>query len=203
MLLATLGGTPTIYAGDEYGLQATKEHRAGGDDAIRPEFPAAGGAALDDADLTTYRLHQQLLGLRRRHPWLHQATTSAIRLDNQHYIYQARAHDAAITVALNLADDHLPLQDLPGRRRPLLLSHPDPQHETSVLPAHGWAIYDTELRPDLPMCGRLKTDARRCLPRASTESSPACATSEPPSSRSRPDEAHAGREQPDEPGGEP
>jgi len=37
----------------------------------------------------------------------------------------------------------------------------------------------------------------------STESSAACATSAPPSSGSRTDEAHAGREQPDEPGGEP
>ena len=36
-----------------------------------------------------------------------------------------------------------------------------------------------------------------------TESSAACATSASPSSRSRPDEAHAGREQPDEPGDEP
>src|SRR5690348_14032480 len=40
--------------------------------------------------------------------------------------------------------------------------------------------------------------------RPSMESSPACATlAPPPSSRSRPDEAHAGREQPDEPGDEP
>src|SRR3954470_18657982 len=58
--------------------------------------------------------------------------------------------------------------------------------------------------------GRGRSNRRRPLHRAQDttqaallRASPACATSAPPSSRSRPDEAHAGREQPDEPGGEP
>jgi cyclomaltodextrinase / maltogenic alpha-amylase / neopullulanase len=43
--LTMLGGTPSIYAGDEYALHGVKEHRAGGGgggDAVRPEFPACG-----------------------------------------------------------------------------------------------------------------------------------------------------------------
>lgn len=36
VLLTMLGGTPTIYSGDEYALHGIKEHRTGGDDAIRP-----------------------------------------------------------------------------------------------------------------------------------------------------------------------
>ncbi|HIY22810.1 MAG TPA: DUF3459 domain-containing protein [Candidatus Brachybacterium merdigallinarum] len=39
-LLALLPGIPAIYAGDEFGAAAVKEERAGGDDAIRPYFPA-------------------------------------------------------------------------------------------------------------------------------------------------------------------
>ena len=38
-LLCCVGGTPTIYYGDELGWQGVKEERFGGDDAIRPAFP--------------------------------------------------------------------------------------------------------------------------------------------------------------------
>jgi glycosidase len=40
VVLMTIGGTPSIYAGDEQAFRGIKEHRAGGDDAIRPAFPA-------------------------------------------------------------------------------------------------------------------------------------------------------------------
>ncbi len=39
-VLLTCGGTPAIYAGDEQGFRGVKEEREGGDDAVRPEFPA-------------------------------------------------------------------------------------------------------------------------------------------------------------------
>ena len=38
--LFTVGGVPTIHAGDELGYCGVKEDRAGGDDAVRPEFGA-------------------------------------------------------------------------------------------------------------------------------------------------------------------
>ena len=38
-VLMTVGGSPSIYAGDEQAFRGVKEHRHGGDDAIRPEFP--------------------------------------------------------------------------------------------------------------------------------------------------------------------
>ena len=41
VVLMTCGGTPSIYAGDEQAFRGIKEHRPGGDDAIRPAFPAA------------------------------------------------------------------------------------------------------------------------------------------------------------------
>ena len=47
--------------------------RAGGDDAVRPEFPPTpddGGAPAGPAADATMALHQALIGLRRRHPWL-------------------------------------------------------------------------------------------------------------------------------------
>ena len=38
-VLFTVGGTPSVYAGDEQAFTGVKEDRAGGDDAVRPPFP--------------------------------------------------------------------------------------------------------------------------------------------------------------------
>ncbi|MEE1650142.1 alpha-amylase family glycosyl hydrolase [Brachybacterium sp. J144] len=43
-LLALLPGIPAVYAGDELGAVGVKEDRPGGDDAVRPAFPAAPAA---------------------------------------------------------------------------------------------------------------------------------------------------------------
>ncbi|HZA09974.1 alpha-amylase family protein [Mycobacterium sp.] len=106
VILMTTAGTPSIYAGDEYGLHGVKEERFGGDDAIRPEFgllPAQQDPHAEDV----LRLHRFLIGLRRRLPWLRTATTEAVRLDNRQYVYQTRRDDAKILVALNISDDPL------------------------------------------------------------------------------------------------
>ncbi|MCW2509364.1 MAG: Alpha amylase, partial [Modestobacter sp.] len=69
-VLFTVGGTPTVYAGDEQAFTGVKEDRAGGDDAVRPAFPDTPDE-LAPYGWPTYRLHQELIGLRRRHRWLH------------------------------------------------------------------------------------------------------------------------------------
>ena len=38
-LLGFLPGVPCVYYGDEFGLEAVKEQRPSGDDAVRPEMP--------------------------------------------------------------------------------------------------------------------------------------------------------------------
>src|ERR1700758_764499 len=81
VILMTVGGVPSIYAGDEFGFRGIKEERFGGDDSVRPEFGSP-PAQLDARQAEVWRLHQYLVGLRRRHPWLHAASTSALRLDN-------------------------------------------------------------------------------------------------------------------------
>lgn len=87
-VLMTVGGTPSIYYGDEQAFEGLKEDRAGGDDAVRPAFPAAeDGLAPFGADV--YRLHQDLIGTRRRHPWLHRAGTEVVDLANRRMVYDA------------------------------------------------------------------------------------------------------------------
>ncbi len=99
VLLCTLAGTPSIYYGDEVGLAGVKEDRAGGDDAVRPA-----AAALDGEDPGVFRLHQDLIGLRRRHAWLHDARTDILHLANRHLAYESHSGEQRLRVLLNLDD---------------------------------------------------------------------------------------------------
>ncbi len=91
-ILMTVGGTPSIYSGDEQGFTGVKEERLGGDDTIRPAFPDT-PAELPPTGESIFRDHQYLLGLRRRHPWLVTATTQAVHLENTRYVYRATSLD--------------------------------------------------------------------------------------------------------------
>jgi cyclomaltodextrinase len=103
VILMTCAGTPSIYAGDEQAFRGIKENRAGGDDAIRPAFPAT-PAVLAPFGWPIYRLHQDLIGMRRRHAWLHKARTRAVELANTHFLFEATHEERRLLVALNLAD---------------------------------------------------------------------------------------------------
>ena len=86
-ILATIGGIPLIYYGDELASRGVKEERFGGDDDIRPVFPAS-PADLSNLGADTLRAHQNLLGLRRRHPWLVDVRTESLDLTNERYVYR-------------------------------------------------------------------------------------------------------------------
>ncbi|MEU9830933.1 alpha-amylase family protein [Streptosporangium sp. NPDC048047] len=133
-LLALLGGTPAVYAGDEFGFRAVKEDRAGGDDAIRPEFPPY-GPAPDHSDAETLRLHQRLIGLRRRHPWLHRACSRTRVLSNRQYVITLEAEGEALDLALNLDDAELPVG-------PATVLDADPASRglDGVVAPHGWSV---------------------------------------------------------------
>lgn len=138
VLLLTTGGTPSVYAGDEWAAHGVKEERAGGDDAVRPEFGQPQAGPHD-----TLSLYQYLIGLRRRNPWLHTATTEALKLTNTGYIYRTSAGDRALVVALNIDDEPLSAQ-LPEAGHIVAGSGAPPAERVQqlVVPAHGWVIVD-------------------------------------------------------------
>ncbi len=99
-VLMTVGGTPSVYYGDELGWTGLKEHRAGGDDAIRPPFPA--DAAQLTGDAVVHQAHRDLVALRRAHPWLTRARTEALELSNTRYRYRSVAADGAGALIVDL-----------------------------------------------------------------------------------------------------
>lgn len=137
-VLFTVGGTPAVYYGDELAYRGVKEERAGGDDDIRPSFPAT-PAELSGLGSDTYALHQELIGLRRRHRWLHTARVSALHLENAVFAYaaQERHGDGRIVVALNLGDTEARVPVTAGET---LAGTAHASDGAVTLPAHGWAV---------------------------------------------------------------
>ncbi|MCC6498196.1 MAG: alpha-amylase family protein [Propionibacteriaceae bacterium] len=69
VILLTLPGMPSIYYGDEQGFRGEKGCGRDADDPLRPQLPAT-PADLAPQGWWLYRLHQELIALRRRNPWL-------------------------------------------------------------------------------------------------------------------------------------
>ena len=141
-ILFCLGGVPSVYYGDEQGMRGLKEHRAGGDDEIRPAFPAA-PAGLPPDGWRHYRLHQRLIGFRRRHSWLVRARTAseqlqasalALRLrgerDTEQALLLLNTGDSEFRFAVDAAGLAVAETAEPGAARP------DPL----LVPAHSWTI---------------------------------------------------------------
>jgi cyclomaltodextrinase len=144
VIMLTTGGIPSVYAGDESAYRGIKEERFGGDDSVRPEFtsPLMG---VDEHGHDVFRLHQYLIGLRRRHPWLHTARTSPVQLTNRQYVYETRDGSDVLLVALNVDADPMPLSlpDLGFGEGQIVAGSGAPRQavigETHVEP-HGWLI---------------------------------------------------------------
>jgi cyclomaltodextrinase len=103
-LLCTLPGVPTVYYGDEWALRGVKEDREGGDDAVRPAFPPA-PQHPDGEAAATEELHRRLIGVRRRNPWLADATIAEPDvLTNDVLAFRLTSGDDTLAVVLNVGD---------------------------------------------------------------------------------------------------
>lgn len=138
VLLFTVGGVPSVYAGDEQAFRGVKEEREGGDDAIRPAFPPDPDGLAPEG-WPTYRLHQRLIGFRRRHPWLVRAKTRTVSLTNETYAFTTGADGEAVAVVLNVDGAPTAVELPPGDWRPALGAG-EVDGAGVTVPGHGWAV---------------------------------------------------------------
>ncbi|HEY0694739.1 MAG TPA: alpha-amylase family glycosyl hydrolase [Kribbella sp.] len=141
-ILFTVAGVPSIYSGDEQAFRGIKEDRAGGDDAIRPAFPEKPDD-LPASGWPTYRLHQRLIGVRRRNAWLVRARTTVDHLTNQAIALRSSHEGAELLVLLNVSDTphRFPLD--PADLTIAALPEPDPAAHPAdpfLVPPHSWTV---------------------------------------------------------------
>ncbi|WHE35091.1 alpha-amylase family glycosyl hydrolase [Microbacterium sp. BDGP8] len=143
-VLFTVAGVPSVYAGDEYGYEAVKEERLGGDDAVRPEFPDAPPApeSLPETAQHILRTHQQLIAVRRQHPWLRRAHTDVIHIDNTAMVLRTATGTDAVVTALNVGDApvSVPVADATRLLAGSLADDIDRHAGEASLPPRGWAV---------------------------------------------------------------
>lgn len=138
-VLFTVGGTPSVYAGDEFGWTGVKEEREGGDDAVRPEFPAT-PSEVTDVDDRILDAHRALIALRRRHPWLWRARTDVVEVTNSTLVLRTAVDREAVIVALTLGDAPA---SLPAADAATVIAGDGILREGRVdLPPRGWAVLE-------------------------------------------------------------
>ncbi|MGW3771164.1 alpha-amylase family protein [Actinomadura verrucosospora] len=138
VILMTVGGVPSIYAGDEFAFEGVKEEREGGDDAIRPPFPARPGDVPGHGG-AHHRLHQDLIGVRRRHPWLVRARTTAHTLTNTAFSYTVEDGPERLGVVLNAGEEPAKVS-LPAAGWTCVAGDAAFTGDGAVVPPAGWAI---------------------------------------------------------------
>lgn len=134
-VLFTVGGVPSVYYGDEQAFRGVKEDRAGGDDAVRPEFPRQ-PADLAPYGWPAYRVHQRLIGVRRRNAWLTHAVTTATHLTNTAAALTSSSGDNRLITLLNVGDEPYRFPIDAAGLRPAESHDGDP---LTVAP-HGWSV---------------------------------------------------------------
>jgi glycosidase len=139
-VLLSMPGIPSVYYGDEQAFRGVKEQRAGGDDEIRPEFPVS-PSGLAPYGWPTYRLHQQLIGFRRRHPWLVRARTATEHLSDTAMAIRVHAGSRQVLLLLNSGDEPAKFPVDPGDLAVAEVPDPgDPSSDPMLVPARSWTL---------------------------------------------------------------
>ncbi|MBO0821267.1 MAG: alpha-amylase family protein [Nocardiopsaceae bacterium] len=141
-VLFCVGGVPSVYYGDEQAFRGVKEHREGGDDEIRPAFPSSPAELLPDG-WPVYRLHQRLIGFRRRHPWLARARTSCDVLEAPAMALRMRGLEPGeqALLLLNVSDSEYRFGvDASGLSVAVTPSPEGAPADPLTVPPHSWTI---------------------------------------------------------------
>jgi cyclomaltodextrinase / maltogenic alpha-amylase / neopullulanase len=136
-LLSFLPGIPCIYYGDEFGLEAVKEQRPSGDDAVRPEMPKERWL-FTHSHPELEQTYRRMIGLRRRNPWLVDANIETEQVANAHLLIRAHARhgEESLALALNLGDEPFALADSVD------VLEAEPNITDRAVAPHGWAVIE-------------------------------------------------------------
>lgn len=135
-VLCTIPGTPSIYYGDEQLWKARKEKRPGGDDDIRPAFPANPQLLIGNA--ATYERYRELLWLRRNNSWIASARIKMITLTNQTLVYESKFESNKFLVALNVSESDFVVHS--SAELSLIAGRANHTPAGWAVPSHSWAI---------------------------------------------------------------
>lgn len=138
VVLFTVAGVPSIYAGDEQAFRGIKEDREGGDDAIRPAFPAQ-PAELMREGWPVYRMHQDLIRVRRERRWLARARIEIGTKSNAVLSYTCKSGDNRLAVVLNIGETPHAL----GQEVKCVLASAGPKPTAAAVEPRGWLIYES------------------------------------------------------------
>ena len=98
-ILMTTPGMPSIYYGDEQGFRGEKGTGEAADDPMRPPLPTSPADLVPNGEWL-HRLYQDLIGLRRRHPWVTRGRLSVVDNDQRNitYVVEAEGHSMSTTI---------------------------------------------------------------------------------------------------------
>lgn len=100
-VLMTVPGSPSLYYGDEHAFRGAKGTGRHADDPLRPALPASPEQLAPDGTWL-FRLHQDLVGLRRRCPWLVRGRVEVLERQNRRIRYRTSGGGHAMEVELAL-----------------------------------------------------------------------------------------------------
>lgn len=100
-VLFTVPGMPSIYYGDEQGFRGRKGEGWDADAELRPALPDS-PEQLTELGQWLFRVHQDLIGLRRRNPWLTRGRLDVVDKDNTRIDYRITGPDHVMAVTLAL-----------------------------------------------------------------------------------------------------
>lgn len=135
--LLTIPGVPSVYAGDEQGLEGVKRDEAGGDDAVRPEFPDL-PTKLVPGGWDRYGLHRHLIGLRHT-LGLGQGRLSLVTRTNRTLVYDVTGSRGMARVGLNLEDGPLRVE-ASGNTAVIAAGFGEIVDGLVVVPGHRWVV---------------------------------------------------------------
>lgn len=137
-VLFTLPGIPAVYAGDEQGTEGEKYDREGGDAEIRRPLQH-GPVDFDGDSLPLWRLHRELIAMRRARPWLVDGKLSVTQLDNRAMTFEVSSAAGTLVTALNTDDQPAGCSIPPGLAP--VAGHATANPEATELPPHEWGIW--------------------------------------------------------------